>query len=146
MGNHILIFCGVGAVIVFALVLLAKYLSDASSRKSERADMMTLLVEKERRQAEADREARAASFYALQMTLGTIQAQAKSLAAQNAATCEALRASVEQIGASQEIVESLTKLQARAFVQSYSQYLKTKEEPKRLTSRYWEEVAPDELV
>ena len=147
MGNNILLVCAIAFVIILALVLIAKYITDANTKRSEYADMMALLAEKERRQAEADRDSRAASFYALQMTLGTIQAQANSLTSQNAAVTEALRVSVEKLGASQEIMENLAKLQARAFVQSQEQYLKAKEEPKkRLTSRYWEEVAPDELV
>lgn len=121
MGTSILISI---ALIALAVVAIAAAV-DRAGQRSSREKLMELQREAEESQrkieAEARREERAASFYALQATLQTVQAQAEM---QGRSTADATAALAKVAGAMTDVERSaLDVLQARATVDAYTQML-----------------------
>ena len=119
------------------IVIVAVSVKAASERKSsEFSQMLSYMAERDRVQAEADKESRAMAYYSLQAALSTVQTQANA----NADALKALGMALDRQG-------DLEDIRTRAIVMAYTKCLQEKgKEPKKLTSRYWEEAPPDEYI
>lgn len=65
---------------VIAVSVTAKRVSDRNTEARKDTEYLDILRERDRMQADAEREARAASFYALKIAMDTVQAQAAAQA------------------------------------------------------------------
>lgn len=163
------------ATIIIVAVCLAvlyvastvRHISDKQADSRTQSEFFSLLAEKERRQAEADRETRAANYFGMQMSMSILHDQTKAQAAANLETVRTLKMAVDNMGASREAADTLNDMQTRAIVGAYRQYLledaRKKERKYRIEDkqqqqkqppkperqhgrRYWEEVAADDYI
>ena len=143
-----------------------RHISDKQADSRTQAEYFSLLALKEQRQAEADRETRAANYFGMQMAMKTLRDQTQAQAAANLETVKTLKIAVDSMGASREAADTLNDMQTRAIVGAYTQYLmedkrkkdrkyriedkqQQKQPPKperQHGRRYWEEVAADDYI
>ena len=135
---------------VIAVSVTAKRVSDRNTEARKDTEYLDILRERDRMQADAERDARAASFYALKIAMDTVQAQAAAQAKISGYTAQALANAVDGLKADRKTLEAL---ETRAVVDAYTKMIQNqKKEAKRIAKkedkekgtpkqdRYWEGV------
>lgn len=144
-----IIIVAICAAVIYVTVTV-RHMSDRSTNARKDTEYLNILRERDRMQADAEREARAASFYALKIAMDTVQAQAAAQAKISGYTAQALAGAVDGLKADRKTLETL---ETRAVVDAYTKLLQAqKKEAKRITKqedrpkeepkqdRYWEGV------
>lgn len=134
-----IIICVVAMAIAAMTVAIA--VDRAGQRSLRRAEMelrQSAELEAGRRRAAAQSEERAANFYALKVSLETVQQQAQMQGTTAAAATAALAKVADVMG--QNDRAALEALETRAIVDAYTQMLlrqQKKERPRIASSRPW---------
>jgi uncharacterized MAPEG superfamily protein len=134
----------IAALICVTILVVTSAIKDAGNRRERenaRRDYLALEEANARRQAEADRNARAMSFYNFQTALSVLEKHTLA-STETARQTAKLMAEMAKDGGR----EAAEEMRARAIVGAYTQYLIGQKAEEQKKERYWEKVVPDEYI
>lgn len=132
------------ALICVTILVVTSAIKDAGNRRERenaRRDYLALEEANARRQAEADRNAKAMSFYNFQTALSVLEKHTLA-STETARQTAKLMAEMAKDGGR----EAAEEMQARAITQAYTQLLISQKAEEQKKERYWEKVVPDEYI
>lgn len=132
------------ALICVTILVITSAIKDAGNRRERenaRRDYLALEEANARRQAEADRNAKAMSFYNFQTALSVLEKHTLA-STETARQTARLMAEMAKDGGR----EAAEEMRARAIVGAYTQYLIGQKAEEQKKERYWEKVVPDEYI
>jgi hypothetical protein len=134
----------IAALICVTILVVTSAIKDAGNRRERenaRRDYLALEEANARRQAEADRNAKAMSFYNFQTALSVLEKHTLA-STETARQTAKLMAEMAKDGGR----EAAEEMRARAIVGAYTQYLIGQKAEEQKKERYWEKVVPDEYI
>lgn len=134
----------IAALICVTILVVTSAIKDAGNRRERenaRRDYLALEEANARRQAEADRNAKAMSFYNFQTALSVLEKHTLA-STETARQTARLMAEMAKDGGR----EAAEEMRARAIVGAYTQYLIGQKAEEQKKERYWEKVVPDEYI
>lgn len=132
------------ALICVTILVVTSAIKDAGNRRERenaRRDYLALEEANARRQAEADRNTKAMSFYNFQTALSVLEKHTLA-STETARQTARLMAEMAKDGGR----EAAEEMQARAITQAYTQFLISQKAEEQKKERYWEKVVPDEYI
>ena len=134
----------IAALICVTILFVTSAIKDAGNRRERenaRRDYLAMEEANARRQAEADRNAKAMSFYNFQTALSVLEKHTLA-STETARQTAKLMAEMAKDGGR----EAAEEMRARAIVGAYTQYLIGQKAEEKKKERYWEKVYPDEYI